>query len=31
MMGKIVSGDLVVDNDYDNVGSTDHVTLNVVE
>ena len=31
MMAKIVSGELAIDNDYNNLASTDHVTLNIVE
>ena len=31
MMAKIVSGELEIDNDYENLASTEHVALNVVE
>ena len=31
MFAKIVSGELVIDNDYTKVASTEHVALNVVE
>jgi len=31
MFAKIVSGELAIDNDYEKLASTEHVTLNVVE
>ena len=31
MFAKIVSGELAIDNDWHNVGSTDHVALEIVE
>ena len=31
MFQKIVSGELVIDNDFSNLGSTEHVALNIVE
>jgi len=31
MLGKIASGELVIDADYANLGSTDNVALNIVE
>ena len=31
MFAKIVSGEIAIDNDFNNVGSTAHVALNVVE
>ena len=31
MFAKIVSGELVIDNDYNNLASTEHVALNIVE
>ena len=31
MMKDIVSGKLAIDNDYENLASTEHVTLNIVE
>ena len=31
MFAKIVSGEIAIDNDFNNLGSTEHVTVNVVE